>query len=57
MTPANRPPLAMDPDDKSVPFSFRLDLLQNDRVRYAGQPIAVTALRPLVMPGPIHTGA
>ncbi len=41
MTPANRPPLAQDPDDKSVPFSFRLDLLQNDRVRYAGQPIAV----------------
>ena len=25
MTPANRPALAMDPDDKSVPFSFRLD--------------------------------
>jgi xanthine dehydrogenase YagR molybdenum-binding subunit len=41
MTPANRPALAMDPDDKSVPFSFRLDLLQNDRVRYAGQPVAV----------------
>lgn len=41
MTPANRPALAMDPDDKSVPFSFCLDLLQNDRVRYAGQPIAV----------------
>ena len=41
MTPANRPPLAQHPDDKSVPFSFRLDLLQNDRVRYAGQPIAV----------------
>lgn len=41
MTPANRPPLAMHPDDKSVPFSFRLDLLQDDRVRFAGQPIAV----------------
>ncbi|MBL6457357.1 xanthine dehydrogenase family protein molybdopterin-binding subunit [Belnapia sp. T6] len=41
MTPENRPPLAMDPDDKSVPFSFKLDLLQNDRVRYPGQPIAV----------------
>jgi xanthine dehydrogenase YagR molybdenum-binding subunit len=41
MTPANRPPLAQDPDDKSVPFSFCFDLLQNDRVRYAGQPIAV----------------
>jgi xanthine dehydrogenase YagR molybdenum-binding subunit len=41
MTPANRPPLAMHPDDKSVPFSFRMDLLQDDRVRYAGQPVAV----------------
>lgn len=41
MTPANRPALAMHPDDKSVPFSFCLDLLQDDRVRYAGQPIAV----------------
>jgi xanthine dehydrogenase YagR molybdenum-binding subunit len=41
MTPANRPPLAMDPDLKDTPFSFRLDLLQNDRVRYAGQPVAV----------------
>jgi len=41
MTPANRPPLAVHPDDKSVPFSFRMDLLQDDRVRYAGQPVAV----------------
>ncbi len=41
MTPANRPPLAQDPDEKSNPFMFRLDLLQNDRVRYANQPIAV----------------
>jgi xanthine dehydrogenase YagR molybdenum-binding subunit len=41
MTPANRPLLAMHPDDKSVPFSFRMDLLQDDRVRYAGQPVAV----------------
>ncbi len=41
MTPANRPPLALDPDAKLNPFMFRLDLLQNDRVRYAGQPIAV----------------
>src|ERR1700757_3225103 len=41
MTPANRPPLAMDPDAKVDLFMFRLDLLQNDRVRYAGQPIAV----------------
>ncbi|SDB70190.1 xanthine dehydrogenase family protein molybdopterin-binding subunit [Belnapia rosea] len=41
MTPANRPSLAQDPDEKQGPFSFRLDLLQNDHVRYAGQPIAV----------------
>jgi xanthine dehydrogenase YagR molybdenum-binding subunit len=41
MTPANRPPLALDPDAKLDPFMFRLDLLQNDTVRYPGQPIAV----------------
>src|ERR1700732_1569149 len=41
MTPANKPPLAEDPDAKVHPFMFRLDLLQNDRVRYANQPIAV----------------
>ena len=41
ITPANRPPLAQDPDEKSNPFMFRLDVLQNDKVRYAGQPIAV----------------
>ena len=41
MTPAHKPALASDPDDKTNPFMFRLDLLQNDRVRYANQPIAV----------------
>ena len=41
MTPANKPALAQDPDAKTNPFMFRLDLLQNDRVRYAHQPIAV----------------
>src|SRR6266446_1143177 len=41
MTPANRPALAEDPDAKTNPFMFRLDLLQNDQVRYANQPIAV----------------
>jgi xanthine dehydrogenase YagR molybdenum-binding subunit len=41
MTPANKPPLAEDPDAKTNPFMFRLDALQNDRVRYAHQPIAV----------------
>lgn len=47
MTPENRPALAMHPDDKSVPFSFRLDLLQDDRVRYAGQPVAVVVAETL----------
>jgi xanthine dehydrogenase YagR molybdenum-binding subunit len=41
MTPANKPPLAVDPDAKTNFFAFRLDVLQNDRVRYANQPIAV----------------
>jgi xanthine dehydrogenase YagR molybdenum-binding subunit len=41
MTPANKPKLMQDPDEKNNPFMFRLDLLQNDRVRYANQPIAV----------------
>jgi xanthine dehydrogenase YagR molybdenum-binding subunit len=41
MTPANRPPLATDPDAKTNPFMFRLELLQNDEVRYANQSIAV----------------
>jgi xanthine dehydrogenase YagR molybdenum-binding subunit len=41
MTSVNRPPLAQDPDEKTNPFMFRLDLLQNDLVRYANQSIAV----------------
>lgn len=41
MTPAHKPPLAQDPDEKTHPFMFRLDVLQNDRVRYPNQPIAV----------------
>jgi xanthine dehydrogenase YagR molybdenum-binding subunit len=41
MTPANQPKLAQDPDAKTNPFMFRLDVLQNDLVRYANQPIAV----------------
>jgi xanthine dehydrogenase YagR molybdenum-binding subunit len=47
ITPANRPTLAQDPDEKTSPFMFRLDLLQNDRVRYAGQPIAVVVAQTL----------
>jgi xanthine dehydrogenase YagR molybdenum-binding subunit len=41
MTSGNRPPLAMDPFEKSNPFMFRLNLLQDDVVHYANQPIAV----------------
>ncbi len=41
ITPANRPPLAQDPDERANLFMFRLDLLQSDLVRYANQPIAI----------------
>ena len=41
MTPANTPALSQDPDEKTTPFTARIDVLQNDRVRYAGQPVAV----------------
>src|ERR1019366_7758388 len=47
MTAANKPPLAEDPDAKTNPFMFRLDLLQNDRVRYANQSIAVVIAQTL----------
>jgi xanthine dehydrogenase YagR molybdenum-binding subunit len=47
MTPANRPPLAQDQDLKTNPFMFRMDLLQNDRVRYANQAIAVVIAQTL----------
>jgi xanthine dehydrogenase YagR molybdenum-binding subunit len=47
ITPANRPPLAQDPDEKTNPFMFRLDLLQSDRVRYANQPIAIVIAQTL----------
>src|SRR6476660_7811101 len=47
MTSANRPPLAEDPDAKTNPFMFRLVLMQNDKVRYANQPIAVVIAKTL----------
>ncbi len=31
MTPAHKPPLADDPDAKTNPFMFRMEVLQNDR--------------------------
>ncbi|MBU2105355.1 MAG: xanthine dehydrogenase family protein molybdopterin-binding subunit [Alphaproteobacteria bacterium] len=47
ITPANCPPLALDPDQKHGLFGFRFDALQNDRVRYAKQPIAVVVAETL----------
>jgi len=47
MTPAHKPALAEDPDAKTNPFMFRLDLLQSDQVRYANQPIAVVVAETL----------
>ncbi len=47
MTPSNRPPLAKDPDLRDSRFAFKLDVLQNDTVRYPGQPIAVVIARTL----------
>ncbi len=41
MTSTHKPPLAEDPDAKLHPFMFRMELLQNDKVRYANQAIAV----------------
>ena len=41
MVPDNAPKLAVHPDDKDSLYSFRMELLQDDRVRYANQPIAV----------------
>ena len=47
ITPANRPPLSLDPDEKVGLFGFRIDALQNDRVRYAKQPIALVVAETL----------
>ena len=41
MTPTNRPPLFHDPEEKIPPFGFRVEVLQDDSVRYAHQPIAL----------------
>ena len=47
ITPANRPPLSLDPDVKHGLFGFRFEALQNDRVRYAKQPIALVVAETL----------
>lgn len=41
LTSENCPPLAHDPDVKMPFFGFRIEVLQNDGVRYANQPIAL----------------
>ncbi|MBB94960.1 MAG: dehydrogenase [Rhodobacteraceae bacterium] len=41
ITPANRPDVQGDPEAKPTLFSFRVEILQDDSVRYAGQPIAL----------------
>lgn len=40
-TPKNRPPVVGDPDKKPFMFAIPLELLQDDTVRYAMQPIAL----------------
>lgn len=47
MTPANRPPLAQDPTEKPASFSRVIDVLQDDRVRYARQPVALVVAETL----------
>jgi xanthine dehydrogenase YagR molybdenum-binding subunit len=41
MTPDHKPQLAIDPEIKTNPFVFRMEVLQSNEVRYANQPIAV----------------
>lgn len=41
LTPANRPPLSHDPNEKMPPFGFRVEVLQDETVRYVNQPIAL----------------
>ena len=47
ITPANRPPLAHDPDRKLGMFGFRIEVLQDDTVRYVNQPIALVIAQTL----------
>jgi xanthine dehydrogenase YagR molybdenum-binding subunit len=46
-TPANCPRLAHDPDVKIGMLSFRIEVLQNDTVRYVNQPIALVVAETL----------
>ncbi len=47
LTPENRPPLFHDPDEKMPPFGMRVEVLQDDTVRYVNQPIALVVAETL----------
>ena len=47
ITPANRPPLEKNPDEKFHMFAWRTEALQDDSVRYAGQPVALVVAETL----------
>jgi len=47
MTTTHKPELAIDPDLKTNPFVFRMEVLQSDEIRYANQPIAVVIAQSL----------
>ncbi len=47
LTPENRPPLAHDPNEKMQRFGFRIEVLQDNGVRYANQPIALVVAETL----------
>ncbi len=47
ITPDNRMPLHHDPNEKMPPFGFRVEVLQDDTVRYVHQPIAVVVAETL----------
>ena len=47
ITPANRAPLAADPNQRLGMFGFRIEVLQDDTVRYVNQPIAMVVAETL----------
>lgn len=47
LTPTNPPRFSHDPNEKMPPFGFRIELLQDDTVRYAGQPVALVVAETL----------
>ncbi|MBV8683162.1 MAG: xanthine dehydrogenase family protein molybdopterin-binding subunit, partial [Caulobacteraceae bacterium] len=47
ITPANRPPLAADPNQRMGMFGFRIEVLQDAAVRYVNQPIAMVVAETL----------